>query len=120
MVSRATLTPVRASISTPVLPDSFTVHRARTAQSASRMSKSMEAWVSISGWHRGISSQVRFTAWIPATRATPSTSPLAAVPSTMASSTGRDTRIVPSATAARKVGSFPVTSTITALPASSK
>ena len=67
-----------------------------------------------SGWHRGISSLVRLTAMMPATRATPSTSPFFAVPSTMARIVSALTRIFPLATAVRAVSCLSVTSTMTA------
>src|SRR3954464_15090494 len=73
-----------------------------------------------SGWHSGIRSAARLAAWIPATRATASTSPfVTALDATLADVSGcMYTRH--RATARRWVGSFGVTSTIRARPRGSR
>ena len=120
MVSSAVETPVRASISTPVTPLVFTVHRASTACRSGSRRNSMPALVRGSGWHRGISSLVRLVAMMPAMRATPSTSPFFTVPLSTAAKASAFMVIMPCAVASRAVTGFALTSTITALPAASK
>src|SRR5262245_16606158 len=73
-----------------------------------------------SGWHRGMVSAVRFAAWIPATRATASTSPL--VTSRLATATVVSGRMktLHRAVARRWDGSFGVTSTMRARPNGSR
>src|ERR1035437_8600677 len=78
-VSAATEAAVSASISTPVAPSVSTAARMRTP--SPRGSKSTEACVNAIEWQRGMRSLVFFAAVMPATRATPSTSPLGACPS---------------------------------------
>ena len=72
------------------------------------------------GWHSGISSAVRLAAMMPASWATLSTSPFpTSLRSISANVSGRiSTR--PEAVAIRSVTALPVTSTMTALPVSSK
>lgn len=53
----------------------FTVQNTRITPASSSVSKSTEHFWMGRGWHMGISSEVRLTPMIPATRATPSTSP---------------------------------------------
>ena len=72
-----------------------------------------------SGWHMGISSLVFFAAITPATRAQASTSPLAALPSTMRANVSGFMEMKPSATATRSVSAFCDTSTIRTSPFSS-
>ena len=116
--SAATETLVSASISTPVrsavravatmsTPPSVTVRS--TVQPCTPMT-----------WASGSSSGVFFAAWIPATRATARTSPFGTAPSRRRATTSGEQRTVPVAVAARTVGCFSVTSTIRALPASSR
>src|SRR5208283_4235578 len=70
----ATLAATSASISTPVPAVVFTFDAIATPFSHTRRVTAM--WLSGSGWHIGISSEVRFAAIIPAIRATSSGSPL--------------------------------------------
>ena len=120
MVSSAVETPVRASISTPVTPLVLTVQRASTARRSGSSSNSICTLVSGSGWHSGISSLVRLVAMIPATRATPSTSPFFTVPFCTAAKASSFMVMMPWAVASREVTGLPLTSTITALPSASK
>ena len=71
------------------------------------------------GWHIGIASLVFFAAMTPATRAQASTSPLAALPSTMSANVSGFMEMKPSATATRSVSAFCDTSTIRTSPFSS-
>src|SRR5438093_902113 len=73
-----------------------------------------------SGWHSGIHSNVRFAAWIPASRATPSTSPLPIEPARTAAAVAGAIAILPLAIAVRTVSGFAPTSTMWAAPLSSK
>src|SRR3954463_10600902 len=73
-----------------------------------------------SGWHSGIVSLVRFAAWIPATRATASTSPLLTSRLAMAAVVSAAMKTLHRATARRCVGSFGVTSTMRARPIGSR
>ncbi len=59
-----------------------------------------------SGWQSGISSAVRFAAWIAAIRATPITSPFFAVPDAINRSVSGRIRITPLATATRWVSAL--------------
>src|SRR5574340_139511 len=120
MVSNATLTPVSASISTPVLPTVSAVTVQLIDDPAASWLNSTLTRVSAIGWHSGISSAVRLVAWIAAMRAMPSTSPLAASPPRMRSRVSGNMLIRPLATATRRVSSLPATSTMTARPRSSK
>ena len=67
MVSAATDTAVRASISTPVTPVQVTAAWISTMQGESDRAKVMSIPVRGRGWHMGISSQVHLAAWMPAT-----------------------------------------------------
>ena len=73
-----------------------------------------------SGCAIGMRSDVFLTAMMPATLATPSTSPFLAVPSWIAFSVSGETTMLPLAVAVRDVTAFPETSTMMALPCSSK
>src|SRR4029453_13191003 len=116
MVRQATDTAVSASISTPVGPVTLTV--ARTMQPGSFLSGVMSSVTldSASGWHSGISSDVRLAAMMPAIRAAPSTSPFLALPETIRSSVALVMTTRPSATAVRSVAALAETSTIRASP----
>src|SRR3954466_15001207 len=116
MVRQATDTAVSASISTPVGPVTLTV--ARTMQPGSFLSGVMSIVTlgSASGEHRGVSSEVRLAAMMPAMRAAPSTSPFLALPETIRSSVALAMTTRPSATAVRSVAALAETSTIRASP----
>src|SRR5918996_208118 len=73
-----------------------------------------------SGWHSGIRSGVRLAAWMPATRATASTSPLLMAPRATSDVVSGRMCTRPRTTARRCVASFGVTSTIRALPSGSR
>src|SRR6478672_8951650 len=120
MVASATWTATIASISTPVRAVHSTVARHSTRAAASSSEKSTATEVSGTGWHRGINSEVRFAAWMPATRATPKTSPFFEFPSRTRAKVAGSMRIAPPATATRWVSALPATSTIRAAPRSSK
>src|SRR5471030_3180088 len=120
MVSRPICTDVSASISTPVLPVVSTWARQWTLLAASSTSKSTVTRVKASGWHRGIRSLVRLAAMMAAMRAMPSTSPFLALPETIRARVAGCMRMVPAATALRRVSSLPPTSTIWACPVASK
>src|ERR1700733_6277593 len=119
MVRQATETAVSASISTPVGPVTLTA--ARTTQPGSLASGVMSSvtFERASGWHSGISSEVRFAAMMPATRAVPSTSPFFALPETISASVALLMTTRPSATAVRSVAGLAETSTIRAPPLAS-
>ena len=72
------------------------------------------------GWHKGISSDVRLVAMMPARRATSNTSPLATRLSRMSAKVSGRMVTVPPARACRRVMSFAPTSTIRLAPCSSK
>src|SRR5690606_8688866 len=72
------------------------------------------------GWHIGIASAVRFAAMMAATRATPRTSPFFARPSRITAAVSGAIVIRPVAIATRSVSGLCPTSTMRALPASSK
>ena len=120
MVSAATDTAVRASISTPVTPVQVTAAWISTMQGESDRAKVMSIPVRGRGWHMGISSQLCLAAWMPATWATASTSPFFKVPSLMFCNVSGAMWISPAATARRWVTAFSVTSTILARPCSLK
>jgi hypothetical protein len=92
-VSSAMVAPARASISTPVRPIVRTVASTRTPGMAGSVTRETATSVRGRGWHSGISSAVRLAAMMPATRATPSTSPFAIVLPAMASSVAAVIRI---------------------------
>ena len=107
---------------TPDVPgtDSFRLREAGAegvAVFSGSRSNSICTLVSGSGWHRGISSLVRLVAMMPATRATPSTSPFFTVPLSTAAKASAFMVMMPWAVASRAVTGFSLTSTITALPA---
>src|SRR5699024_7366048 len=117
-VRAATVTAVSASISTPVRSVVRTVASTRTPSSWT--SRSTATRLNASGWHSGTSSEVRLAPWMPAIRATASTSPFGAVPSRRARTASGANWTKPSATASRAVTSLSDTSTIRACPASSR
>lgn len=124
IVSSATCTAARASISTPVGPTVSTV--AVQAMPVvpgcfkPAASNSTATRVSASGWHSGIRSLVFFAAWMPAIRAMPSTSPFLAVPASMMASVAGCISMRPVATAMRWVAGLAPTSTMWAWPWASK
>src|SRR6218665_1853026 len=124
MVSSAICTAVRASISTPVGPTVSTVavHDMPLASVGAwaAASNSIATRVNASGWHSGISSLVFFAACMPAMRATPSTSPLRAVPVLISASVSGNISIRPQAMAMRWVAGLAATSTMCAWPWASK
>jgi len=116
--SAATVTAVRASISTPVRSAVRTVAVMATWSSA--ISRSTAAPCTPITCARGSRSGTRFAAAIPATRATARTSPFGTVPSRRAASTCGEHVTRPTAVADRTVGCFPVTSTMRACPRGSR
>src|SRR5215208_2948458 len=118
MVSAAAAAAVIASISTPVWPVVRASATRTTSVSPSDASTSTNE--SGSGWQSGISSAVRFAAWIPAIRAVPTTSPFGASPRAIAAAVSADIRTVARARARRSVTGLSPTSTIRARPASSR
>ncbi len=70
--------------------------------------------LSASGWASGISSAVRFAAWMPASRAVPMTSPFGASPRATAAAVSGLIATRASATAMRSVSFLSPTSTIRA------
>src|SRR5499427_7229516 len=116
MVRQPTATAVRASISTPVWPVTFTV--ARTTRPGNLRSGSMSTAMleTERGWQSGISSCVRFAAMMPAMRAAPSTSPFFALPASTRSRVFAAITTRPSAMASRSLGAFADTSTMRASP----
>src|SRR5436190_4051301 len=120
MVRSPTCTAVSASISTPVRAVHSTVARHTTRDWASSSVNSIPTAVIGTGWHSGTSSEVRLAAWIAAMRATPSTSPFFEWPERTSAKVAGSMRIDPVATAIRCVSAFSPTSTIRAVPRSSK
>src|SRR3989442_557075 len=120
MVSRPAETAVSASISTPVWPRVLTVTAMATAERAWSTSNSTETPVSRSGWHIGISSQVRLAAITAATWATARTSPFLMPPLWIAARVAGCIRISPAAVATRSVTSLSPTSTMRGRPAASR
>ena len=124
-VSSAMETPVRASISMPVLPVTPVVMTAWMPTRPSSRSPALTGssshldLVMLSGWHIGIRLLVCLQPMIPATRAQARTSPFAAVPSTIMSRVSWCMKIHPSAIAWRFVSSFSDTSTMRTAPFSS-
>ncbi len=116
-MSRATLTAVIASISTPVRSTVRAVATQRTPTSVvSSATVTPDRGI---GWHSGMSSHVRLAAWMPAICAIVSTSPFFARRSRTAASASGDREICPEARASRAVGTLSDTSTMRASPASS-
>ena len=116
---------VSASISMPVLPVTPQVvvtwipTRPSSRSPGWMGSQSTLALVMLSGWHMGMRLDVCLAPITPATRAQASTSPLAALPSTMSASVSGCMRMEPSATATRSVSAFCETSTMRTSPLSS-
>ena len=115
MVSAATLAATIASISTPVtavvaaLAVMFTPFPAIFAV--------ISIWLSGTAWHMGINSEVRLAAMIPARRAASSGSPFGLRASSAITLGDMATNAV--ASAARRVGCLPDTSTMRARPVES-
>ena len=117
-VSAATEAAVNASISMPVLCVQRSVETMRTSVSEiGVISISMPSMGS--GWHIGMSSQVRFAAIIPAIRAQANTSPLGISPDKIRDRVWGCMDTTACAEAERRVTSFSPTSTIRAAPLSS-
>ena len=116
-VSAATEQAVRASISTPVLPNVLTV--ACISTQLSLILKSTEAKLIANGWQSGINSDVFLAACIPATLATPNTSPFLSSCLSKASNVSVLIKTFPDAVALLFVSSLLPTSTICAFPFSS-
>src|SRR6188472_738895 len=114
-VSAATAAAVSASISTPVC--AVVSAAASIATPWSSTVRSTSTTVSARGWQSGISSPVRFAAWIPAIRATVSASPFGSVRSRAAVDASMATR--PRATARRRETGLAPTSTIRTSPVAS-
>ena len=83
-------------------------------------SRSMSILVILNGWHNGIKSAVLLAAMIPAIRATAKTSPFLFVPDMTKLSVSGFMEILPVAIAVLLVGVLSPTSTIFALPSSSR
>src|SRR5947209_515363 len=118
MVSAATEQAVRASISTPVRSTVSTWHS--TSTELSSMVKFTYTLPTSSGWHSGRRFGVCFAAWIPATRATASTSPLVIAPEAIIDAVSVFMSTRQRATALRCVASLGVTSTMRARPSGSR
>src|SRR5262245_10254425 len=116
MVRQPTATAVRASISTPVWPVTFTV--ARTTRPGNLRSGSISTAMLETGrgWQSGISSCVRFAAMMAAMRAAPSTSPFLALPASTRSRVFAVITTRPRAMATRSVAALADTSTMRASP----
>jgi hypothetical protein len=116
MVSAATDAAVSASISTPVLPASFTEASIFTTAFSMSSLKSTATCSMAKGWHMGIRRDVSLAAMMPATRATDNTSPLGSFLSTSRRIVSFDIVTEAQARAQRSVTGFAPTSTILALP----
>mmetsp|Transcript_23734 Transcript_23734/g.72548 ORF Transcript_23734/g.72548 Transcript_23734/m.72548 type:complete len:270 (+) Transcript_23734:511-1320(+) len=116
-VSAATAAALIASISTPVPPSHAADALTTSEWFSGRNEKSTAACEMSKGWQRGMSSDVRLAAPIPATRATARTSPLALEVRAPYATGPRST--VACATASRRVRRLWPTSTIDARPESS-
>lgn len=114
----ATVTAVKASISTPVRSAVRTVAVTRTPSVSS--ARSTVAPCTPITCASGRSSAHFFAPAIPAIRATANASPFGTEPSRSASSTAGEQCTMPLAVALRTVGDFSVTSTIRAWPAASR
>src|SRR6202050_845493 len=114
MVSAATLAPVRASISTPVLWRTSTRQRTTITGLPGAKPISIRHCSSASGWQNGISSEVRLAAMTPATIAVSNTGPFFVrwPLRRRARATAAGTRTRASASAIRWVMAFAPTSTI--------
>src|SRR5579862_5653890 len=118
MVRAAVLTAFRASISTPVLPVTFTCAAIARRPAPTTVKSIATTWIG-NGWHMGITSAVRFAAMMPATRATASTSPLTIFPARISCSVRGRMRMTPRATASRSLIGLSLTSTMRARPRAS-
>src|SRR3990170_2175099 len=116
MVRAATETAVNASISTPVWLVTLTVAVISIHFLIGCGSKDMSTEVIFKGWHNGITSPAFFAAMMPATLATPSTSPFLISLVSTACNVACFIKMLPFATASLVVISLAVTSTILALP----
>src|ERR1700722_9659776 len=119
IVRHATDTAVSASISTPVGPVTLTAARTMQPGSLASVVMSSVTFERASGWHSGISSEVRFAARFPAPRPGPSPRPFFALPETISASVALLMTTRPSATAVRSVAGLAETSTIRASPLAS-
>ncbi len=119
-MSEATDTAVSASISTPVRSVVFTSALTSICGGSSIISTRTSIWVSARGWHSGMSSAVRLAAITPASSAALAKSPFFRFPALARASVSAETCTIPLAMADRSVSGFAVTSTIRALPLSSK
>src|SRR3954467_4284569 len=118
MVRAATEQAVRASISTPVRSTVSTFASTSTYVSSRRKLTNTDP--TSSGWHSGSRFGVCFAAWIPATRATASTSPLVMAPEAIFAAVSASMWTRHRAMARRWVASLAVTSTIRARPSGSR
>ncbi len=107
---------VRASISTPVFPSTFTV--ASTSICDAATSNAIDTFAIIKGWHSGMRSAVFLAAMMPARRAVARTSPFLAVPEAMIAIVSGFAVTQPRAVAEREVTALSETSTIWASPCS--
>src|SRR2546425_169471 len=110
---RATATPYKASISTPVLYVADASHVATTRSRCT--SNSADAPVIGIGWVCGRASHTRFTAWRAATSAVRIGSPFSTRPARIARIVAGLSRISPAATARRATSGFLEMSTIFAM-----
>ena len=118
-VSAAIDAAVNASISTPVRPVVRTVASISTVSAPSARRSTLIAEIG-SGWHSGIRSAVRLAAMIPASRATPNTSPFLASPERISAKVAGSITTRARAVALRAVSGLAPTSTIAAAPLASK
>src|SRR6478736_3615214 len=112
--SAATDTEVSASISMPVTSAVRTV-AVMSAPSSATVTSTSTPWTAI-GWASGMSSGVRWTAWMPAMRATARASPLGTRPDRSADTAAALSSTRPAALASRAVTALADTSTMWALP----
>src|SRR3954451_4596433 len=118
MVRAATAHAVSASISTPVRSTVSTF--ASTSTYWSSMRKFTSTAPTSSGWHNGSRFGVCLAAWIPATRATASTSPFVIAPDAILEEVSGSMKTRQRADARRWLGSLAETSTMRARPSGSR
>lgn len=118
-VSAARLAAVRASISTPVLPQVWQELWITTACLASSRLRDTSTWYRGMLWHNGINWLVSLAPWIPAIWATASTSPFFIWFCLTILNAFSPRRTTAPATAVLLESGFPPTSTIVARPSSS-
>src|SRR3954452_3837934 len=109
-----------ASISTPVRAATRASHTSVTSPSGASTVTVGSTCVSGNECASGINSSVRLAAWMAASRATVATSPLGASPAATRAAASGDMRTTARARAQREVSDFSLTSTMRALPASSR